>query len=292
MKLRIVILAAVVLLAQVAAPSASAKPTCVLTKDRISAEDMTAMVQGPVDLLAHRQLEEAQAEVERLIKARASPSQAAKLAAADTLLAFAIELPVALPADHPDQARYLEVALVYGRRALAAYVDIFGPEHPEVVLTMTTLAEMVEFTNPDSPPDEAVELAEKSYALSRKLLGDANVETAHRLNILARIVGRPGRTRGDAAAIERSSRMFEKALRDWQAVPCETSGIGTVLWEHLDMLVDNRRPDEAVQTFVRLSHLVGEDREQVALFFAGSLREGGYDALADKVQALVGGDPI
>jgi hypothetical protein len=184
-------------------PDASLPARDPQTRDRISGERLEALVAGPARLIREGRIEAAERAFEILL-ARRRPGTAA---ASDRLTAFGLEMFMS------GDAAARERSVSYFARAVAAARTAFGPNHPEIALSLNTYADAQTEIWPDDPPRAADAALAEAYRIRLAALGPRNVETLANLIGLADLAGLPSRTGGDPARIETVAAQYREALR-------------------------------------------------------------------------------
>ncbi|HEX6861149.1 MAG TPA: tetratricopeptide repeat protein [Caulobacteraceae bacterium] len=250
------ICAIVVALSVWAAPTLSLAQdnACPETADRLPMDELDALVEGPMELVREGQLEAGQRSFEALLATRAGGS-GGKLAVADSLIAFGVNL----HSEGTTDPEFQRNALPYLRRAIDAYIEIFGPDHPEVALAWATLGDAAYTIDPKAPSDETVDALQRAYDIRKKTLQSPNVETAANLDALGRVTGAPGRSNGDPARIAMAEKLFIDALAETERLGCETGLARTIQRNHLQMLLANGRDEAADSQFRRWAAQASED---------------------------------
>jgi tetratricopeptide (TPR) repeat protein len=174
------------------------------TRDRIQGEALAALTAGPAGLIGRGRVAEAERAFEALL-ARQPPGTPA---VSDHLTSFGLALFMA--EDRNVRLR----SIAYFRRAVAAARATFGPNHPELALTLNTYADAQTVLWPDDPPREADAALTEAYRIRLAALGAGNMETLANLIALADVTGLPSRTGGDGARIEAAAALYREAVRN------------------------------------------------------------------------------
>jgi hypothetical protein len=204
-------LLAALALAALAAPAAAqpgadepqAAPREPETRDRINGEALAALTAGPARLIEAGRI----AEAERAFEALLARQPAGTPAVSDHLTSFGLALFMA-----GDRAVRLR-SVAYFRRAVDAARAAFGPNHPELALSLNTYADAQTELWPEDPPREADAALAEAYRIRLSTLGPANIETLASLIALADLTGGPARTGGDSARIEAAAALYREAVR-------------------------------------------------------------------------------
>jgi len=154
-------------------PPAFVAPRPPETKDRLTPEQMEAMVAGPVALLRQGKAAEADAAARRLVGAAQARGDSVR--AADLLTAYGVQrFSDATAHGGPEDRRG---AIAWFREAVAAARRAWGPDHPETALALNDLGDVLRQIAPDPPGEEAEQALRQAYAIRLKTLGPRNPET-------------------------------------------------------------------------------------------------------------------
>lgn len=217
----------------------------VYTKDRVSAEQMEAMVAGPLAQAEAGRLEAAQQAFEALL-ARSSDKDKP-----DLLTSFGVGLyKLALGFEEDKDDRIRRASLPYLERAIPATAARFGAGHPETALALTTYADAMRELSPDNPPRQVDELYQHAYDIRRHTLGPNNAETLYTLLRLAQMKGHPSRTAGDPAKIVEAAGLFDQVIKGRQANPDQPDyePPEEARYSLIEMYVRNGQVDQALAT--------------------------------------------
>jgi hypothetical protein len=167
---------AAALLATAAVPqAAAAQQAAKETKDRVTNEELKALVAEPLALAAAGQAAQADAAVRALVadaQGRADPARAA-----DILMGYAVGL-----YREPGTRRS---AVPWLAHAAAAAEAAWGPAHPETALALQTYADGLRKLDPDAAPREAERALRQVLAIRSQTLGADNGETVMTMRTLA-----------------------------------------------------------------------------------------------------------
>ena len=180
------------------------------TKDRLSDDRMSELVEVPIAAVEERGLTAGKAAFDRLLNAARRAHGAGSVEVADLLTSFGVRLYL-LGASSNDRV-LREASFFYLETAIQAYRAAFGPAHPEVALALNTYANgQYSFYENDPPPSVDAAL-EEAYRIRLAAFGPTNPETLASLRYLARIKGHPTRTRGDPARIDAAADLFRRLV--------------------------------------------------------------------------------
>jgi tetratricopeptide (TPR) repeat protein len=223
------------------------------TQERVSNQELAAMVAGPLDLAERGDLSGAQREFETLLK-RSRPEEES-----DLLTAFGVGLHSLGDAEEDDP--YRRASIPYLERSVPAAIRRFGSGHPEVALALNTYADALRSLSPDDPPRQVDQAYARAFAIRERTLGRINAETLFALFRLAQVQGLPSRTGGDPARIERAAAMFRAVIQGREANPDQPSSESAenVRLSLVEMYVRNRDMAKAVEV-ARTTELVDARR--------------------------------
>lgn len=263
-----------------------------LTKDRLSLQQLEAMVAVPLAKVDAGDLAAGQSAFEAML-ARASADEAA-----DLLTAFGVGLyyrskqePAGIP-DAESQAggALLHAAVTYLERAVPATVRRLGPDHPEVALALNSYADarwMADGDNPDPSVDRALT---EALRIRLAALGAADTETLDGHMRLATLKALPSRTGRQPIRVAEAAALFEAAIAARAQRPQEDYYPTLAdLWAGLaDAFVMNGLPRQAAALLDRSGPGTlpdGCERGMLRLSIAGLLAEGGYEREASDLFA-------
>jgi hypothetical protein len=179
-------------------------------EDRLTDEEMSGLVEQPIGQVQAGDIEGGRRTFERMLRAAQARHGPNALEAADLLTAFGVLL------DQQDQAVVpgaKPLAPGYLRRAIPIYRAALGPNHPEVALALSTLADALRFARPENPPAEAEQALVEAYRIRLASRGPTHAETLWTILRLAEVRGVPARTGGDPARIDAALGELDRAIR-------------------------------------------------------------------------------
>jgi hypothetical protein len=181
------------------------------TKDRLTDAQRRALVEQPLAKVEAGDLVGGERDFEFLLEGRRRESGPNSISVADTLTAFGVCLFLD-NRENPDPAMR-QLAITYLRRVVDASSAAFGPDDPEVALSLNDFADAVRTLSPDAPPQEVDVAYERAYRIRLARLGPTDAETAASLAYLATVRGLPSRLAGDRAKLDEAVSMFREAIR-------------------------------------------------------------------------------
>ena len=222
-------------------PPAASVTQIPVQPQRLDQETMTGLL-GPVAVHLERgELAKARAGFERQLAAINQREGPQSMAAADYMMAYAVNLFIA-----PDRDPEAREVLAVMERALAIYTARLGREHREVALVLADIGTIGLELDPDDPSPRTLTALEESHRIRTIVLGRSHLETVTTLANVAEIRGRSSRTNGDPARIEASAAMFRQAIDDFGTrVVQPGSGAVTVRLKLARMYASNRLWSEA-----------------------------------------------
>ncbi len=157
------------------------------TKDRIPAEAMARMVEGPMSAVRERGLAEGDAAFERLLASEKAPDPSNRVLIADLYMAYGVALHMEWTGT--DDQVLLHASRDRIRASIPLYRAAFGSTHPEVALALNSYADVeIDLNGDDSPQAEAA--LREALRIRRATLGAINAETLATEKQLERIDGR------------------------------------------------------------------------------------------------------
>lgn len=258
-------------------------PGASLPEDRMSFDELSAMVAGPAALLEGDDPTAAVTAFEALLARQAARHGEASIEIADHLMAFALAL------FEQSEAELRRRSLDYFERSIAAYRAALGPGHPEVALAIGTYADGALRLQPDDPPlglEAELEIAHRIRAATR---GPDHVVTASALLQIARVLGAPSRTRRDPQGIAIADNAFRRAIRALEPQPAfpHSQTAYAAYFALARMYVQNGRLTEALATVTEagrhLQHVYPRDAQMCRAFgrlsgeFDGFLSDRGFE---------------
>jgi|GEM_PF-3567560 len=192
------------LVAAVALPQAApAQLAAKETKDRISNDELKALVAGPLALAAAGRAAEADAAVRALVADAEGKADRAR--AADILMGYAVGL-----YNEPPTRRG---SVSWLAQAAAAAAAAWGPLHAETALALQTYADGLRKLDPDAPPPEVERALRQVVAIRTQTLGADNGETVMTMRTLAETLaaGPPAATPDPKRAAEAAA-LFARAI--------------------------------------------------------------------------------
>lgn len=145
------------------------------TKDRLSPEQMTQLVEKPMSVFRSSGLEAAAKSFEMLLTDSVGAHGSGSEEEADLLTSFGVEL--FLDVDAEDDPEACSASVDYLKRAISAYRMAFGPDHPEVAVALNTYADALLQTSGETGRAEANAALEEAYSIRLAALGADNRET-------------------------------------------------------------------------------------------------------------------
>lgn len=258
------------------------------TKDRLSNDALRELVKRPLEDFMSGDTpggeRDFEAQFEDCVRARGPSS----VEAADLLSGMGVSLYIA--ASDADNEILKRESLIYLRRAIDAKKAAFGPDHPEVALSLNDYA-MVEINlDPANPAADTEATLREAYRIRLASLGPLNGETVNALALLAQVMGLPSRTGGDPAKIADAASMFEQAIAGMNSntehVPSE---LAMLYYDFAEFWVRNHNVESGKTYFSRAEdqyEAIGPDLPEgafAALRFASVLKSSGY---ADEAKAV------
>lgn len=197
--------------AQTAPPSPINRPAAgAETKDRMSNEDMRALVRRPVDEILSGEVARGERDFEALLQARSRDTGPASVEVADTITAMGVTLYSDARDQNNDAMKRKSVA--YLARAITAARAAFGPDHPEVALALNDYADVERKIDHADPPPDVESSLEEAYRIRLAALGPWNAETGATLAYLGQVKGLPSRTKGDAGKVAQAAALLSRAI--------------------------------------------------------------------------------
>ncbi len=144
------------------------------TKDRLPAEAMARMVEGPISAVRARGLAEGDAAFERLVAGEKGRDVSNRVRIADLHMAYGVGL-YNLWSEKDDIA-LLQASRDRIRASIPLYRAAFGSAHPEVALALNSFADVDIELNGDASPQARAALRE-ALRIRRATLGAENAET-------------------------------------------------------------------------------------------------------------------
>lgn len=183
-------------------------PSAAETKDRISADELAALVQEPAALLENGEIDAAKARLEALLRASREKGGSDTLQTADLHMGFGLAA-FGLAEKSKDQAM-IDVAIASFDKAAASYESVYGPLHPEASLAKTTLADALDtLVGVDSIPRQ-IGLVRSVLAAREAQLGVRNIETLASMGDLGKLlVAQPN---APAGQLEEAVSMMDLAI--------------------------------------------------------------------------------
>lgn len=202
------------------------------TKDRLTPETMRRLVAIPLDWANSGDLPRAKAAFEADLAKRA-PGQDAALLRADMLMAFGVMLYT--DALDPDDHARMDAAVDYIRRAVEAYRQARGSNHPDLALALNSYADIMRMASGANPSPTVEPALDEAYRIRVATIGMRNAETAMNLAAIAIVAGLPSRTQGQPERIEAAA----ARLRD--AISLERGAaqrkVGDARWMHGELMM-------------------------------------------------------
>lgn len=263
------------------APAAHAAPPAremTETKERLTPEEMEALVAKPLALARAGDMQAADAALEQLLEERRRRYGPDSVQVADTLVTFMVLA---------YNERQKRAAMAYGPRALDATRRAWGSDHLEYALVLNDLVVMDYEINRAGVSREAEGALMEAYRIRADRLGPTHRETISTLVYLGLIQGQRSRTGGDLAragpAIATLNRAI--ALSERHGGPDETGSpwARSVLAE---TYARNGALDQSVRTLAKMLELGrerGVDVSGYGFFVASAMEEGGF---SEQGQAL------
>lgn len=145
------------------------------TKDRLTAESMQQMVEGPMAALRKEGLPSGRAEFERQLALNRAQYGPRSVKIADLLTAFGVELYVeGLDTDNEAE---IDASVDYLRDAIPAYRDAFGADSPEVAVALHSFADADIKVHDNRLTPEAEAALQEALRIRRVALGPNDRET-------------------------------------------------------------------------------------------------------------------
>jgi len=200
--------------------AAQESPQASYTKDRLSDEQMEALVAAPIDLARKGDLDAAKASFDKLLRQTDSAKDKSRLAIADLLTSFGVKLYVQGLDSDDDRMRL--ASLAYLREAVGAYRAALGSRHPEVAVALNSYADAITETHAPVPPDEVEAIEREALDIRLAAFGEANSETRSSYASLANYLASQARSPSDRYAMEAEQlyhRNLAFAVRDGSSGP-------------------------------------------------------------------------
>jgi hypothetical protein len=145
------------------------------TKDRLSPERMERLVATPMAAVRERGLRAGDAAFQRLVAAEEARSGRNSVKIADLLTAYGVEL--YLQGILPDDRALLQASRARLAAAVAVHRAAFGPDHPEVALALTSMADVDVHLNKGRLTPRAEAALREALRIRRASLGPQHRET-------------------------------------------------------------------------------------------------------------------
>lgn len=214
------------------------------TKDRVTNEELAALVAPALALAGKGELAQAGAAVHDLVAE--AQARADKVRAADMLMGYALGLYA--------QAETRRAAIPWLAEAAAAAEAAWGPAHAETALALQSYADGIRKTSPEPPPPDVERLLRRVLAIRVQALGPDNGETLMTMRVLAETLAA-----GPTAAKPDPRRAAEAAALFGRAIPAIA---GSNMQNPLEQTVAARL------AFARLSARGGQADDALAQFEA------------------------
>lgn len=178
-------LALAVVLMATSSPPARAQEAPSLTKDRLSADQLAALVAAPLARVESAGLVSGQAEFEHRIAQITAQAGPTSPDAVDALAAFGIGLHAL---GDPDLKR---ASLPYLRRAADLAGRVYGEGHPEYALALNDYALVAQEVGASKDYRDGLAAIRKAHAIRVAALGPAHLETLSAQGVLAAMLSEP-----------------------------------------------------------------------------------------------------
>jgi hypothetical protein len=235
LRLIVMAIAAVALIAALVLGALWSEPRTAIpaSDERLTNEDMAALVRAPLRLIEAGDVAGGQRLFERSVAIAAARHGPGALEVADLLMSFGAMIYRANDEEVPQKTA---LATLYLRRAVPAYRAALGPNHPDVATALNSHADVLRLAEPDDPPAEAERALNHAYRIRLASRGPHHAETLWTLLYIAEIHAAPGRTRGDPARIAAVRAELDRALRLSRSADADTAA-------EIRRAVDQRRAD-------------------------------------------------
>ena len=168
---------------QVTPPAPISKALYPETKDRLTEEQMNALVEGPVEALEQKQLALAENRFVALLEKARAKEGPTSLTVADLEMSFGVALFMAGKMENLAGAG--DSSIRHIGQSVTDYAAHFGRSHPETALALTSLSDALGELNDDAMVEQRIPLVRESYAIRQSTLGDTHPETlANRVNLI------------------------------------------------------------------------------------------------------------
>jgi hypothetical protein len=173
------------------------------TKDRVTNEELKALVAEPLALAADGHVAQSDAGIRALVAD--ARGRADTVRAADLLMGYAVGL-----YRDPGTRR---AAVPWLAQAAAAAEAAWGPAHPETALALQTYADGARRIDRDAPPPEAERALRQVLAIRVQALGADNGETVMTMRTLAEtLAAGPAAATPDPRRAAEAAALFTRAI--------------------------------------------------------------------------------
>lgn len=281
MRVKSSLILALALLAGALAPAQAASPKApqreiTETKDRVTAEDMEALVARPIALARKGDMVAADAALERLLEERRKRFGPDSIEVADTLSSFMVLLFL--------DDRKAE-ALSYGPRTLDATRRAWGSDNLEYALVLNDLVQMDYKTHEDAVGPEAEAALREVYRIRYERLGQFHKETIATLIYLGNIMGLRSRTGGDIAKAKPAIATLNLAITQSEEHP--QPGLNDNLWARMTLATVYARNGAVAPAMAAYDKMIEVAKSQDPTYeipvshLADALKESGHNAEAE-----------
>jgi hypothetical protein len=226
------------------------------TKDRLTSEQRSEMVEAPMRYVQAGDLPRAGAVFEKLLQDTAGRAGPQSVEVADLLSAYGVGL---FAADHTVEA------LSYLHRAIDAYRARFGETDPETALALADYAQATEAAYPGELRPDVLAAFEEAYQIRLATLGPNDDETAMSAVDLVRAEADPRRIQGDGAKIDGLATVLRSALAGILVAPNWRAGDEFLVRRTLaDLLLQNGRAAEGGAEEAAISQIPDDASLRVA----------------------------